>query len=98
MKRPRPASEAINLYEAKTHLSELVDRAAAGEVITIAKAGRPLARLVPWIDERPVRTPGALAGKVWIAGGFDDELPETYLLGDHAPTPAAKPRGKPSAR
>ncbi|MEI8257980.1 MAG: type II toxin-antitoxin system prevent-host-death family antitoxin, partial [Deltaproteobacteria bacterium] len=74
MKRARPAVESINLYEAKTHLSELVDRAAAGEVITIAKAGKPLARLVPWTDRKPVRTPGVLAGKVWIADGFDDEL------------------------
>lgn len=64
-----------NLYDAKTSLSQLVDRAAAGEEIVIAKAGRPLARLVP-LDSRGVpRRPGAWKGQVWIADDFDAPLP-----------------------
>ena len=68
-------SKPINIYEAKTHLSKLVDRAAAGESIIIAKAGRPVARLVPL--ETPVRrVPGNLKGRIWIAPDFDAPLPD----------------------
>jgi len=67
----------VNLYEAKTHLSELVERAAAGEEITIAKAGTPRARLVPLPTEP--RRAGALKGKVWIARDFDAPLPPELL-------------------
>ena len=73
---------AVNLYQAKTHLSELVDRAAAGEEITIAKAGKPLARLVALKRRRQARKPGALKGKIWISPDFDDPLPPESLLGD----------------
>ena len=72
-------SETINLYEAKTHLSELVERAAGGEEIIIAKAGKPRARLVPLAEERIERKPGALKGKIWIADDFDDPLPPDIL-------------------
>jgi prevent-host-death family protein len=72
-------SETINLYEAKTHLSELVERAAAGEEIIIAKAGKPRARLVPLAEERKPRVPGALKGQIWVADDFDDPLPPDIL-------------------
>ncbi len=75
------ARATINLYEAKTHLSELVERAAAGEEITIAKAGKPLARLVPIERKKKKRRPGALRGKIWIAPNFDDPLPPEFLSG-----------------
>ena len=65
-----------NLYDAKTRLSELVDRAAAGEEIVIAKNGRPLARLGPVPAERPNRSPGGWEGMVWIADDFDAPLPD----------------------
>ena len=75
--RPKRVSEphTVNLYEAKTHLSELVDRAADGEEIVIAKAGTPMARLVPLPPEPPERVPGLLKGQIWIADDFDDPLP-----------------------
>jgi prevent-host-death family protein len=65
----------VNIHEAKTHLSRLVERAAAGEEIVIAKAGKPMARLVA--VERPLRPrePGGWEGRVWIADDFD-ELPD----------------------
>jgi prevent-host-death family protein len=53
----------INVYDAKTRLSALLDRAAAGEEVIIARAGRPVARLVPMEAPRP-RTGGQLAGLV----------------------------------
>lgn len=65
----------LNLYEAKTQLSALVDSAAAGEEIIIAKNGKPLAKLVPF-RERPQRKPGRFKGKIWIAKNFDDPMPD----------------------
>ncbi|MBW1800700.1 MAG: type II toxin-antitoxin system Phd/YefM family antitoxin [Deltaproteobacteria bacterium] len=64
-----------NLYEAKTHLSQLVDRAAKGEEILIAKAGLPLAKLVPLPKRKAKRKPGGWEGKIYIADNFDDPLP-----------------------
>jgi len=68
----------VNIYEAKTHLSKLVDRAAEGEEIVIARAGRPVARLVKLEPERKPREPGAWKGRVWMADDFDD-LPEDIM-------------------
>ncbi len=69
-------SETINLYEAKTALSALVDRAAAGEEIIIAKNGRPMARLVPFGARAIARVPGLLKGQIRIADDFDAALPD----------------------
>jgi prevent-host-death family protein len=69
----------LNLYEAKTSLSKLVDRAAAGEEIIIAKAGLPLAKLVPLRPVRKKRTPGGWQGRARIAEDFDAPLPEDIL-------------------
>jgi prevent-host-death family protein len=66
----------VNLYEAKTQLSRLVERAAAGEEIVIAKGGRPLARLVPLATRVAPRQLGLLAGQVWVGPDFDDPLPD----------------------
>jgi prevent-host-death family protein len=70
--------DTVNLYEAKTQLSALVDRAAAGAEIVIAKHGKPLAKLVPY---RAVarRRPGRGKGKIWMAQDFDAPLPEHVL-------------------
>lgn len=69
----------INIYEAKTQLSDLVERAHNGEEIIIAKAGRPLARLVPLREEAVKRRPGGWKGKIWISPAFDDPLPDDIL-------------------
>lgn len=70
-------SEAVefNMYEAKTHFSRLVARAEEGEEITISRAGRPVARIVPISSPRLPRRPGVWKGKVVIHDDFD-ELPE----------------------
>lgn len=65
----------INVYEAKARFSELIDRAAGGEEIVVAKAGKPVARIVPLPPARPRRVPGLLKGKIWVADDFDDPLP-----------------------
>ena len=68
-------SDTVNLYEAKTHLSRLVERAAQGEEIVIAKAGRPMAKLVPYREPAGRREPADLLGLTYIAEDFDDPLP-----------------------
>jgi prevent-host-death family protein len=70
-----------SLYQAKTGLSALVDRAARGEEIVITKHGKPLAKLGP-VEQRnvvPKRKPGDWKGKVWIADDFNDPLPDDLL-------------------
>jgi prevent-host-death family protein len=69
-------AQVVNLYEAKTNLSQLVERAAAGEEIIIAKAGRPLARLLAFQTTRAPRTPGALKGQIEMASDFEAPLPD----------------------
>ncbi len=66
------------MHEAKTNLSKLVERAAAGEEIVIAKAGHPLAKLVGYERLKQARRPGGWEGKVWMAPDFD-ELPSEIL-------------------
>ena len=65
----------INVYEAKTRLSRLIDRAADGEEIIIARHGRPVARLVPYRAPAKPRRLGALRGRVRMADDFDEPLP-----------------------
>ena len=68
--------EPINLNEAKTHLSKLIERVQAGEEIVIAKSGKPVARLVPLAPLSP-RRPGMLSGKV--EDSFFESLPDDEL-------------------
>jgi prevent-host-death family protein len=75
----RPTSsvrETVSLYVAKTKLSELVERAARGEEIVIAKSGKPRALLAPLTDYRPLRVPGKGKGKWRVKRGFDAPLPD----------------------
>ena len=65
-----------NLYEAKTRLSNLIDRAAKGEEILIAKSGVPLAKLVPLPKSKAKRKPGGWEGKIRISDDFDAPLPD----------------------
>lgn len=72
----------VNLHEAKTHLSRLVQRAAAGEEIVIAKAGVPMARLVPYTTDAGPRRLGVWKGRVEVAGDFfdaDGAIEETFV-------------------
>jgi prevent-host-death family protein len=73
--------DTVNLYEAKTGLSRLVERAAAGEEIVIAKAGRPLARLVPLATRTASRPLGLFAADIRIGADFDDPLPAGVQAG-----------------
>lgn len=73
--------KTINIHAAKTHLSSLVEEAAAGEEIIIAKAGKPIARIVPLQKPDFRKSFGILKGKVWISDNFDAPLPPEVLKG-----------------
>jgi prevent-host-death family protein len=66
----------INIHEAKTHFSKLLERVLSGERIIIAKAGKPIAELIPFNAAPAARIPGQDAGKVIIQPDFDAPLPE----------------------
>ena len=66
------SSDIVNVHAAKTTLSRLLERAEAGEEIVIGRAGKPVAKLVPYVAEHPKRTFGALKGQIRILPGFDE--------------------------
>jgi prevent-host-death family protein len=68
--------DVVNVHEAKTHLSRLLDRVARGEEVTIAKAGRPVAKLIPIRPSIDRRSPGSARGRIEIKASFDEPLPE----------------------
>lgn len=70
----------VNVHHAKTHLSRILKRVEAGEEVVVARAGKPVAKIVPLEPPRP-KPPvfGSLAGKIWIAEDFDDPLPDEIL-------------------
>ena len=63
----------VNIHEAKTHFSKLVERAEAGEEIVIARNGKPVAKLGPYVEAREPRKLGGWEGKVWLAPDWDSE-------------------------
>lgn len=69
--------ESVNIHDAKTRLSELLKRVEAGEELVIARAGRPVARLVPFRASAEPRRLGQFAGQAVMADDFD-ELPEGF--------------------
>ena len=69
----------VNIHEAKTHLSRLLARVMGGEEIIIAKAGKPIAKLVPYGTRSEVRIPGTAKGKIWMSADFDEPLPDEIL-------------------
>jgi prevent-host-death family protein len=72
---------SVNIHEAKTHFSKLIERVLHGEEITIARGGRPVARLVPVEFSLSHRSPGSARGKLKIRRDFDAPLPKTLLRG-----------------
>ena len=69
----------VNVHEAKTHLSRLLQRVAEGEEVTIARAGVPVAKLVPVEVKKNVRPLGFARGEIWVADDFDAPLPDDLL-------------------
>ena len=69
----------VNIHEAKSRLSELLRRVAAGEEVVIARAGKPVARLLPFDPPPMPRVPGTAKGLISIGDDFDAPLPEGVL-------------------
>lgn len=84
--------KTVNVQEAKTHLSRLLEEAAGGEEIVIAKAGKPYVRLVPCLPERSPRTLGGWEGKVRIADDFDETPEDLVRLFEGVSRPRARRR------
>lgn len=71
--------DKVNIHQAKTQLSRLVELAASGEEIIIAKSGKPIARLVAYAPKGEHRRPGLLRGKIRIKKSFERPLPKALL-------------------
>lgn len=71
--------DMVNIHEAKTQFSRLIERVCAGEEIIIARGGKPVARLAPLLQSAQQRTPGLLKGKIWVAKDFNAPLPDDML-------------------
>jgi prevent-host-death family protein len=63
--------EIVNMHEAKTHLSRLVEKAAAGESFIIAKAGKPMVKVIPIVAAKPMRRIGSMKGQIEVPDDFD---------------------------
>ncbi len=73
--------ETVNIYDAKTRLSQLVDRAAGGEDVVVSRNGKPLVRITRLIEPKRRIKFGLLKGKLRIAPDFDAPLPDEILAG-----------------
>mgnify|MGYP001605863864 FL=1 len=69
-----------NIYDAKTNLSKLIEQVLQGKEVVIAKAGKPIVKLVSYKEEKKPRVPGLLKGKIWMSDDFNDESEEINKL------------------
>lgn len=81
MALPKKKEEQVSIHEAKTHLSRLLTEVTAGNEVVIAKAGTPIAKLIPFQRQQTHRVAGMDAGNGWIADDFDAPLPKAILKG-----------------
>lgn len=76
------STTTVNMHEAKTRLSELLALALQGEEVIIAKANKPMARLVPLEQPKKQRIAGLHRGQIWMSDDFDEPLPDEFWLGN----------------
>lgn len=76
--------QVVNIHQAKTELSKLIEKITKGEEVVIGKAGKPVAKLISYKEEKKPRVPGLLKGKIWISDDFDDESGEINKLFYHS--------------
>lgn len=73
----------VDIHEAKTQFSRLLEQVEQGEDLVIARAGHPVARLVPYVPEvRKIAPPGAMAGEIWLADDFDTPVDDLFACLD----------------
>ena len=80
------SEEPINIHAAKTHLSRLIERVERGEEVVLARAGRPVARIVPYRPQRAPRQPGLLKGQIWTAPDWDSPEVNAEIAEQFDPT------------
>jgi prevent-host-death family protein len=88
--------KTVNIHEAKTHLSRLVEQVEAGQEVTIARNGRPVAKLVPLTRDARPREPGSMRGRFTVPDDFDADLSAATLtdfLGAIEPVAGVKATG-----
>ena len=90
--------DIVNIHQAKTQLSRLIERVCAGEEIIIARGGKPVARLAPLPRSAKPRTPGRLKGKIWVAKDFNAPLPDDLLDLFEGKSPPEEPRAARKAK
>ena len=85
--------QQVNIHEAKTHLSKLIDQASAGEPVVIARHGKPVAVLTAYAPDQPLppRVGGQLKGRIWASPDFDDPDPELDDLFHNGPVFPGEP-------
>ena len=71
--------DSVNIHDAKTHFSRLIERVLLGEEVVIAKAGKPVAKLVPFTPDAVDRSPGSARGAFVVPPDFDEPLPDEVL-------------------
>jgi len=76
---PKAAMALVNVHQAKTHLSQLLQEVERGEEVVIARSGVPVARLVAWrAPTQPVAAPGAMRGQIELTDDFDAPLDQLF--------------------
>ena len=65
--------QLVNIHDAKTNLSKLIEKVVVGEDVTLAKAGKPVAKIVAYKEKVKPRKLGLLKGKIWISDDFNEE-------------------------
>lgn len=71
--------QVVNIHDAKTRLSKLLEQVQSGEDVVIARAGAPIARLIPYAPRRnEIAPPGSMQGEIWIADDFDEPIDDLF--------------------
>ncbi|MBK8118472.1 MAG: type II toxin-antitoxin system Phd/YefM family antitoxin [Sulfuritalea sp.] len=71
--------QLVNIHDAKTRLSKLLEQVQSGEDVVIARAGTPIARLIPYAAlRREIAPPGGMQGEIWIADDFDAPIDDLF--------------------
>ena len=74
-----PSPLTVNIFEAKTQLSKLIEKVEQGEDVVIARAGKPVVRLTQLVSEKKPIVFGLMKGEIWVADDFDDPLPDEII-------------------
>lgn len=78
--------EVVNVHDLKTHYSHYLDQVIGGKEIVLAKHGKPVAKIIPYIAPKEPRKPGWLKGKIWTSDDFDEPMMFLWDVGEDTPS------------